>query len=354
MSLLTLLLIAGFLIAMGVSSHRSFKELEHRKTAWKALIPETNMRYLPGSFSMGGARMEGKYRGFYVCLDTTKKSGANNSLETFTSIRLVNAPKQLRTYNTVEPANADEAAKLFSRDYADFLWGNCTIEFHHRDLRYLESGLLLGEKQLKSVIDYLCDLAIYYPQIVSLGGEAVTFLRPILSDATHPLKSIVNRLLRDIAYETEAKFGSRMRSVRCKQCLTCFAQHKLNLEFLLTMHYSACRTCKKSQHFYEEKDLRTILVLDSEMKDDVVQRDRFLYVNWLQRKALFDFDEVKIGHTTDEDVSLLAVQIGNDTDPFRVDRYEHMPCKITEPDVISENTQHILRKTFGRVQVKEI
>jgi hypothetical protein len=77
-----------------------------------------------------------------------------------------------------------------------------------------------------------------------------------------------------------------------------------------------------------------------------------LRVNWLVRRALFDFDWVEIIQATDEDVERFAVQVGNDTDPVRELRYQQMKCTIGPECKLSENTLRILDKMFGEVERK--
>jgi hypothetical protein len=108
--------------------------------------------------------------------------------------------------------------------------------------------------------------------------------------------------------------------------------------------YYGCRICGQSGEFLEG---RVVAVLDSRMDTERVQQDGTLRVNWLARRALFDFDEVEIVQATDEDVERFAVQVGNDTDDFRRSRYKEMSCTIVPDCRLSENTLRILKSTFG-------
>jgi hypothetical protein len=81
----------------------------------------------------------------------------------------------------------------------------------------------------------------------------------------------------------------------------------------------------------------------------VVQQD-IVQVNWLARRSLFDFNEVMIIQATDEEVERFAVQVGNDTDPYRRTRYKQMLCMVSTACSLSPNTLRILQHTFGRVE----
>jgi hypothetical protein len=82
-----------------------------------------------------------------------------------------------------------------------------------------------------------------------------------------------------------------------------------------------------------------------------VQQGQTLRVNWLLRRALFDFDSVEIIAASDEEVERFAVQVGNDTDPARQPRYRKMECLIAAGCALSSNTVRVLRQIFGQVTV---
>jgi hypothetical protein len=82
----------------------------------------------------------------------------------------------------------------------------------------------------------------------------------------------------------------------------------------------------------------------------IAKQDGLLLINWSVYRALFDFDRIKIIQATDEDVERFAVQVGNDTDPFRQPRYKKMDCAIGLRCQLSENTLRILQHTFGQVR----
>jgi hypothetical protein len=92
-----------------------------------------------------------------------------------------------------------------------------------------------------------------------------------------------------------------------------------------------------------------IAVLDSAWAAERDQANGLLRVNWLQRRELFDFDHVEIVRASDEDVERFAVQVGNDTDPYRKPRYRQMACFIGAECALSENTLRVLDHTFGQV-----
>jgi hypothetical protein len=88
------------------------------------------------------------------------------------------------------------------------------------------------------------------------------------------------------------------------------------------------------------------------MSREVFEQRGVLYLNWLARRNLFDFDTVTIVQASDEMVERFAVQVGNDTDPTRRPRYNHMPCRVSAKANLSENTVRILHRTFGAVTIE--
>jgi len=181
-----------------------------------------------------------------------------------------------------------------------------------------------------------------YSAVVAPGGAAVPFLKDKIAKNHH--ESIATELLRAIARNTTARIGDRALQLLCPSCLTRYKAHKVLLESLEYLTYYGCRICGQSREFLEG---RIIAVLDGRMDTERVQQDRTWRVNWLARRALFDFDEVEIVQATDEDVERFAVQVGNDTDEFRRSRYREMACKIVSDCGLSENTLRILKSTFG-------
>ena len=90
-------------------------------------------------------------------------------------------------------------------------------------------------------------------------------------------------------------------------------------------------------------------VLDTEIGVEPLQQNGTVRINWLAHRELFDFHSVEIGQASDEDVERFAVQVGNDTDPFRRPRYKQMQCVVGPTCRLSENTLRILERIFGEV-----
>jgi hypothetical protein len=72
-----------------------------------------------------------------------------------------------------------------------------------------------------------------------------------------------------------------------------------------------------------------------------------LRVNWLRRKALFDFDSVEIVRVSDIEAERFCIAVGNDMDECRRKRYKKMSCAIRDGGA-SENALRNLRSMFGK------
>jgi hypothetical protein len=183
--------------------------------------------------------------------------------------------------------------------------------------------------------------------LVALGGEAVKALHQIAADSANPLQQTALLLLAQIEQETTNRLAWRKTNLLCPHCLTRFDTRVVNLPWSVSFTYYGCRLCGQSREFVEW--LTVVAILDTSWTELYARQDSQLRLNWLQRRKLFDFDRVEIIQAGDEEVERFAVQVGNDTDPFRKLRYPQMSCAIGPNCHLSENTLRILRRTFGEV-----
>jgi hypothetical protein len=189
--------------------------------------------------------------------------------------------------------------------------------------------------------------------LVALGGEAVAvlvaFLQPLAEDTANLSRQLAIRLLKNISLETSARLANKAPWLLCPRCLArCYA-HRMPLPWQADFVFYGCRTCCQSRELVDWPG-KVVAVLDTAWAAEQIQQGNVWYVNWSQRRALFDFDRVLIVQATDEDVERFAVQVGNDTDPFRKPRYQQIPCRVKPEYRLSENTLRILERMFGQVE----
>lgn len=95
-----------------------------------------------------------------------------------------------------------------------------------------------------------------------------------------------------------------------------------------------------------------LALLDEHLDKEPFLEDGTLFVNWLSLRKLFDFDRVEVLDASDEDVERFCVQVGNDTDPGRREKYRKMHVLVNRNCGLSDNTMRIMKNLFGTVMLK--
>jgi hypothetical protein len=185
--------------------------------------------------------------------------------------------------------------------------------------------------------------------LVVLGGQVVAPLQIIAQTKTDSLSESATKLIRNIAIETTARIAEQVAVLLCPYCLARCHAHQVHLIWQPDLSFYGCRVCSQSREFLEGIN-HVVAVLDAVWPEAQCQQNGALRVNWLQRRSLFDFDQIEIIQASDEEVEHFAVQVGNDTDPFRKSHYRQMQYTIAPECPLSENTRRILASTFGRVE----
>ncbi len=217
-----------------------------------------------------------------------------------------------------------------------------------------------GATSLQKMYDLTGPISVLfeaYWNIAAIGGVAAPYLIANVTDqsigaATSSLlvHQITASLLKEIREDTRHHLADRDDNVYCARCLTHIVPHyadQLSLKNKLT-HYG-CRLCHNSSDVLQGKTMKVVLDNGSEVM--LIEEDRII-INWLVNRRIFDFERVEIIQATDEEVERFAVQVGNDTDAFRRERYQTMLCFVETGCDLSPNTIRILKQTFGEVLVR--
>jgi RNase P subunit RPR2 len=299
----------------------------------------------------------GLYKSHHLKLKAVSQGGRNNrkvytqaiiSLAQPEHDQLTLRPEDL-LHNTL---TKQDIIQLFNPAGLQFNYGEKieTME-QGRQISYRKEGVETDLTRLITIFDWLIELLATYPAIVARGGEAIPYLQQLATSHT-TVNPIAKQLIRDISRETGQRLRHHGRRLFCPHCLTCCDEHKVELSWLESASYYGCRSCGQSRQFLEGQV--AIAILDNQSLVELSQQHGSLYVNWSIRRQLFDFSDVKIVNATDEEVERFAVQIGNDTDPFRRDRYKQIHCSISPGCQLSPNTLKILKRTFGQVLITEV
>lgn len=184
--------------------------------------------------------------------------------------------------------------------------------------------------------------------LITLGGEAIEPLRQRSEHWGAWKRDTLQWLLKSIAEDTtRAHNGPTVRL--CPRCLVRSHQRSVRVE-RKDLAYYGCRACGQSRQFLEQY-AKVVAVLDTEMPVEQAHGEGILWVSWLRRRVLFDYDWIEIADVRDEEVERFAMTAGNDTDAFRRGRLRDITCYVSPEAGVSENSLRILRSMFGRVIV---
>lgn len=185
--------------------------------------------------------------------------------------------------------------------------------------------------------------------LIALGGAAVEQIKTFAAGPGDSERDTAIWLLTAIEQDTTQRLAGRTAQLLCPHCLTRFGQHSVSVAWGISYSYYGCRSCHQSRELLDWP-AHVIAVLDAGWGGAEHRHKNQLRVNWLKRRTLFDMTRVEIVRATDEEVERFAVQVGNDTDPYRQQRYKRVSCFIGSKCELSENTLRILRSRFGRVE----
>ncbi len=318
---------------------------ENKKQAWRLFAVVNNLTLESGNLLAGGLSVSGDYRGHRLKLEQCRENKTTFTRMTLTRRQSGRPDKELRgnlstqdVINTLAPNGLPTVGKLKATAGG-------------REISYKEAGIIGDPSALEYISTLLSDMLDGYPVIWAAGGEAVPALQTIATSYNGPqrvvvwkLREIAMRLLEDIARTTMAH---QAEGLLCPVCLVRFSRHQVRLPWLRSVTYYGCRQCGQSRKFFKGT---VVAMLDSRTGWEITKREEILRINWLARRTLFDIDRVEILQASDEDVERFAVQVGNDTDPYRKSRYKRMPCFISYKCRLSENSLRVLSSVFGRVE----
>ena len=335
--------------AAGIFYVRYLNFERKKKLIWQPLIEPGRLSLEAGDFFRGGASLRGGYRGYPLKLETVRKFYLH------TRIRLRLDQRALESHSSEHPTTlfgkrvevGDAASLLAAID----IWHDpkepLKATVNVQEVGYEELGLAADVRYVEHLLEWLSDMAATYSALLALGGRAVPQLREIAVAPGHPLRYLAYQVLKDISRETSRRLGGQAGAV-CPDCLVRYSLRRVSFP-LNSIFYYGCRACGESQKFIEGHHV--VAVLDKSMAAERAWQDGALQVNWLARRALFDFDEVRLVQASDEEVERFVIQVGNDPDPIRRSRSRQIPWFISTECRLSENTLRILQARFGQVSL---
>jgi hypothetical protein len=314
------------------------------KATWRNFAAKKNFKFTAGFWGTD-AKIEGDYEGYQLTLEAVREAQTKEIRTRLT----------LRPYTPVLPVTPTTAQEerqlaahlrtLTSATIPSKKKGQLKFGPELQTVSYEEVGFEIDTEYLASLLKPLGSLLEIYLQVDALNGQTILELHRLAAQEKNQLAA---GLLQYIGQETTHRFQSRANRLLCPHCLTRFGKHQVHLSWFNPITYYGCRTCHQSRDIIEWPG-QVIAVLDRSMSDEQTRQGQRLGVNWLNRRSLFDFDGVYINQASDEEVERFAVQVGNDTDALRREKYAHMVCLVSPQATFSENSLRILQRTFNEV-----
>ncbi|MFN8454383.1 MAG: hypothetical protein U0401_06885 [Anaerolineae bacterium] len=372
--IITVIVTLTILTIIIYSKSQMAKENEKKKQAvWRPLAETNQLAFITSDPSREGAFVKGNYRNYQLELFTDQVSVGNSSyLATRLELRVPHSashspvPKNKTSDQPVIFVQGKEcdltqavnrlapllsSKDLLGDDEGIYYQGKIKLLDSAKGVFYQQSKVVTNRKFLQSLFDRLSDILDYGQPLVNLGGEIVPFLEAMA--ARHEHTSTVKEFIKSIAEKTTLELSQQATQLLCAYCFTECTAHQVKLSWRSSVTYYGCRNCSQSREFLP-RPKHVIAVLNTVWTEPYHWQDDTFRVNWLTRRTLFDFDRIEISQASDEEVERFAVQVGNDTDPFRQPRYKQMKCTVSPECRLSENTLRILRRTFGEVTLDDV
>lgn len=308
---------------------------QRQQRSWQQLADKHTLTFLP-SRVLTENHLFGRYRGHHLDLEIIKKlDGEINRDSTRLTVRR-------GTSIAPPPPTPEKIERLLTLSHLAVTFKG-QVDSHEAGQRliYEQYGIAYDRLYLQNLLDYSVDLIQVYPHLTDGDPATITLLQSIAAYDGLTLQPFAEQALREAGIDVPAD------SPRALICQKCLAHYTEKGSLLPVNGASHCRVCERRQGYLAGT---IVMVLDERLEESQQREGTNIQVNWFQTRTLVDFDEVAIIRASDEAVERFAVQVGNDTDPWRAKRYSHLPCLIAPDCELSGNTRRILERIFGPVE----
>jgi len=345
--IIVLIFVGGFILVFGKLRQQALKT---QLGGWQKFAEKTGLSFHEPEGLFGSGSVAGIYQGREMTLKhTTRSEGRHKSVDltlvNLSGYKAVGAP-DLTIEIPPSPLDGQAMIKVLTPPGASHvvLRGKVLALVNGDEFHFEQRELILDPTRLEAIFQGLVYLAEAYDAIWERGAETI----PALVEAAESMMGLddfIYPLARDIAEDTRQTLRHQVGRLLCPRCLTRCVALEIG-GWLNKISYYGCRTCSQSLEFLEG---RVVAVLDERMDGAPQVADGTIYLNWLARRSLFDFEAVEIRQAGDEEIERFAVQVGNDTDPYRQPHYAKMACTVSPDANLSPNTLRILESRFGQV-----
>ena len=111
------------------------------------------------------------------------------------------------------------------------------------------------------------------------------------------------------------------------------------------IRFSACRQCKKTS--FGAHVTNVVLVLDRGATWKTRYEDGNFRIKYFEMDDLPDFESIEIGDHTPEDIEHFCIQIGNDTDRYRVEQYDRVAYTVLPGISLSPESKARMERFFS-------
>jgi hypothetical protein len=324
--------------------------LKTRMAGWQKLADKLGLSFHEPKGLFGSGSVTGIYQGREITLQHTTRSEGRHKAVDLTLVNLSGHKADDAPHLTIEipppPLDGKAMIKVLTPpDAPQVLQGKVLARGNGDEFRFEQRELILEDTRLEAIFRGLVYLAEAYDAIWERGAETIPALVEAAESLTGLDDSFIYGLAQDIAEDTRQTLSQQAGQLLCPRCMTRCAALEIG-GWLNKISYYGCRSCDQSLEFLEGQ---AVAVLDERMDGAPQVVDGVIYLNWLVRRSLFDFEAVEIRQASDEEVERFAVQVGNDTDPYRQPHYGEMICTVWPEANLSPNALRILESQFGQV-----
>ena len=183
------------------------------------------------------------------------------------------------------------------------------------------------------------------------GPEVAPALLRLVDEPDPPEPAWIAAMLEPIARRVAERIADRPGEQVCPDCCLRATTRAVTLPESeegreTTFDVLHCRGCQRIDGFLEHPG-PIVAVLDADPVEEGLA-DGELRVDAIRRPGLADLDRVRILRSTDAEVEVIAVRLGNDEDPVR--RGREIVCEVASSASLDPNTERILERTFARIE----